>query len=341
MALGRFFTAAVAFAATVAALPVGFHVEEPDVITTITLTTAATYTQTIARATSTPTGTENGGGYTPPSLPSGPKNGTSGLPGISYAPYRRDHQCKTKDQVKNDIDRLGGSYSLIRIYGTDCDQVPVIYSCAKENNMKVFLGIWDLDSVQEEAQKIIDGVDGDWSIVSTISVGNELVNKGEASPEKVLGAVKQARQILRAAGYEGPVVTVDTFVAAGANPELCAESDYCAINAHAFFDPTISADEAGVWLSKTIDDLKAKLPKDQRIVVCESGWPVKGKANGLAVPGLAEQKLAISAIEKVFAGHMEDLILFSAFNDPWKKEEAWSFNAEPYWGIDGAVSTSD
>ncbi|KAF4987893.1 hypothetical protein FDECE_15263 [Fusarium decemcellulare] len=344
MAMRRFFTSALAMAATVAAAPVPQAPEDRNFVTTITLTTASTITHTVAHATPTPTGAET----VPTGYPSEPDSGYplgpgsgSGLPGISYAPYRGDHQCKTKDEVHDDLSRLKGSYSLVRIYGTDCDQVPILYSCAKDSGMKLFLGIWDLDAVAEEAQKIIDGVNGDWSIVKTVSVGNELVNNGAASPAKVIAAVKQARNILRAAGYQGPVVTVDTFVAASANPELCAESDYCAINAHAFFDATVSADQAGSWLTKTVKNIKAKLPSDKRVVICETGWPVKGNSNGLAVPGLAEQKKAIAAIEAAFADNMDDLILFSAFNDPWKKEEAPTFNSEPYWGIDGAVSSSN
>lgn len=297
----------------------------------MTLTTVSTFTQHVATATPIPSG--NPGQDTN-------QNGTD-LAGVAYAPYRADHQCKTSAQIKDDFTHLAGSYSLVRIYGTDCDQVPAVYECAKDSDMKVFLGIWDIDSVASEAQKIIDGINGDWDIVHTVSVGNELVNNGAATPEKVLGAVSQARGILRKAGYKGPVVTVDTFVAAGAYPQLCDESDYCAVNAHAFFDPTSSADEAGEWLERTVASLKAKLQKDQRVVICESGWPNKGSINGLAVPGLEEQKKAIAALKDAFADHMEDLILFSAFNDPWKKEAAWSFNAEPYWGISGAVSSSD
>ncbi|KAM5341654.1 hypothetical protein ACJ41O_014685 [Fusarium nematophilum] len=342
MTLRTIFTSAVAMAAAVAALPAGRPVEKREDVTILTLTTVSTLTRTVAEATPTATVSATITG-TPSAYTPGPKNNTSsgGLPGVAYAPYRADHQCKTPSQVKDDLSRLSGLYSLVRIYGTDCDQVPVVCENAKANNMKVFLGIWDINSVAQEASKIIDAVGGDWDLVHTISVGNELVNNGAASPANVLGAVKQARQILRAAGYQGPVVTVDTFVAAGAHPELCAQSDYCAINAHAFFDPTITADQAGAWLTQTIQDLKAKLPQDQKVVVCESGWPVRGLTNGLAVPGLSEQKKAISAIEEAFADHMDDLILFSAFNDPWKKEEQWSFNSEPYWGIGGAVSSSD
>ncbi|KAF5027173.1 hypothetical protein F66182_746 [Fusarium sp. NRRL 66182] len=350
MAMRKFLTSVLLMAAAVTAAPAGKYTEgdrsrsEICIVTTITLTAASTYTATIPAATPfTPTGTATYPG-TPvpkPGHPKGHKNSSSSLPGISYAPYRADHQCKTKEQIKDDLSQLSGSYSLLRIYGTDCDQVPNVYSCAKNSGMKLFLGIWDLEDVQAEAQRIIDGIDGDWEIVSTVSVGNELVNNGAASLAKVLSAVKQARKILRAAGYQGPVVTVDTFIAADANPELCTESDYCAVNAHAFFDGTSSAEDAGKWLSNTVKSLKSKLPSDKRVVICETGWPSKGNPNGLAIPGLSEQKVAIAAIKEAFADHLDDIILFSAFNDPWKKEESATFNAEPYWGINGATSSSD
>ncbi|KAF4334570.1 glucanase [Fusarium beomiforme] len=349
MSMKRFFTSAVAMAAVVAAVPVGQPLEKREPVTTITLTSAFTYTATVVPATPvTPTGTATYPG-TPvpvPGIPKPPKNGQpdgssgSKLPGVAYAPYRGDHQCKTKDEIQNDIKKLAADFSVLRIYGTDCDQVANVYSCAKGNGMKLFLGIWNIDDVQTETKAVISAID-DWSIVDTISVGNELVNSGAASPAKVISAVKQAREILRAAGYQGPVVTVDTFVAAKANPELCNESDYCAINAHAFFDANTSADEAGQWLSNTVKDLRSNISSDKRIVICETGWPTKGNSNGKAVPGMSQQKAALDSIKQAFSGHMEDLILFSAFNDPWKKAEAATFMAEQWWGIEGQDSVSN
>ncbi|KAM0429907.1 hypothetical protein ACHAQK_010880 [Fusarium lateritium] len=373
MAMKRFMTSVVVMAAVVAAMPFGRPLEKRDTVTTITLTTASTYTSTLAHATpATPTRTPvpdptaylphtgdnwpgghcesgscggSGGGSGGVSVPgsAGGSGGSSSsrLPGVSYAPFRADHQCKTKDEIMHDMSQLADDYSLLRIYGTECDQVANVYSCAKSHDMKLFLGIWNIDDVPAEAQKIIDGIAGDWSIVDTISVGNELVNQNLASPAKVIAALKQARTILRSAGYQGPVVTVDTFVAANANPELCNESDYCAVNAHAFFDPHTSAEEAGRWLSNTVEGLRSKILENKRIVVCETGWPTQGNTNGKAIPGMDQQKAALGSIQETFADHLEDLILFSAFDDPWKKAEAATFMAEQHWGIGGRKSSTD
>ncbi|KHO01140.1 cell wall glucanase [Metarhizium album ARSEF 1941] len=272
---------------------------------------------------------------------SGGEYWTRGLFGVSYTPYRSDQNCKSQQDVDNDFQRLAGDYSLVRIYGTDCDQVPMLYSAAKQHGMKLFLGIWNPSAVEDETSKIISGVNGDWDTVHTVSVGNERVNNGETSPQDMIRSMNKARCILRAAGYDGPVVTVDTFTAALAHPELCDESDYCAVNAHAFFDSTIAAPQSGKWLRDTVSRLESTIDANKKVVVAETGWPVQGATNGLAVPGLSNQKAALDSIKNEFADRPGDVILFSAFNDLWKQKNIATFDADQFWGIGGAVSSCD
>ena len=267
--------------------------------------------------------------------------GDAGLPGVSYSPYTATSGCKSQPDVDNDFQRLKGDYSLVRLYGTDCNQVNMARSSAKDIGVKLFLGIFDLDQAEDEANKIVAGMNGNWDMVHTVSVGNELVNSGQATPEQVISGIKAVRPILRAAGYTGPVVTVDTFNAAEAHPELCEASDYCAVNAHPFFDSTSSADQAGPWLAGTIQRIKASLPANKKVVITETGWPTKGTANGDAVPSMENQKSALSSIKDAFTDNPGHLILFSAFNNLWKQKQAATFDAEQYWGIGGAVSASD
>ncbi|KAI6779452.1 Glycoside hydrolase [Emericellopsis cladophorae] len=261
--------------------------------------------------------------------------------GISYAPYRADHSCKTAEDIMDDFERLAGDYSLVRIYGTDCDQVPPIYKAAKKIGVKLMMGIWDINKVQGEAQMIAKGIEGDWDIVHSVGVGNELVNNQEATADQVVQAVSLARSALRGAGFQGPVAAVDTFIATEAHPELCDASDLCAINAHPFFDSTMEAGDAGKWLQNTAKDVQAVLSKPKQILITEAGWPTDGAVNGKAVPGLENQKIAIAAIKEAFADKPGDVILFSAFDDLWKEKTMVSFNADQHWGIGGAISNCD
>lgn len=255
--------------------------------------------------------------------------------GITYSPYNSDGTCKSANQVNTDFDKLGGQFSYVRTYGVDCDTVPNVLAAAKRHGMKLFQGIFDIGDLDNAVNKIVHAVGSDWNHIHTISVGNELVQGGK-SPSEVMAAVARGRSMLRNAGYNGPVVTVDTLVAAVNHPELCNESDYCAVNSHPFFDPHTTAGQAGAFLTTQIGNLKNALAnKDQTILIAEAGWPSKGDTNGQAVPSPENQATAVSAIKSAFNGQESNLVLFNPYNMHWKTSRADQFNAEPWWGFLG------
>ncbi len=260
--------------------------------------------------------------------------------GLAYSPYNADGTCKTQDQVNDDFAAIG-DYSLIRTYGTDCNQVATVLAAATAKGMKLFAGIFDLSTLSSEIAIIVSAANGDWSGFDTISIGNELVNSGTASASAVVAAIGTARGLLTSAGYTGRVVTVDTLVAARANPSLCDASDYCAVNCHPFFDGTYTASESGKFLTDMIPTLSAVLSNPhQEIVITETGWPWQGDSNGVAVPSLADQAAAISSITATFSSSPNTIILFTAFNDMWKTNSAAQYDAEQFWGLSGAYSPS-
>ncbi|TVY46646.1 Cell surface mannoprotein [Lachnellula occidentalis] len=270
-----------------------------------------------------------------PSTSSSSSSEASGF-GFSYSPYNSDNSCKTQDQVNTDFAKIGSGYALVRTYGTDCNQVATVLSAAKSKGLKLFAGIFDLASLNTEVATIVSAANGDWSSFDTISVGNELVDTGVASAATVVAAINTARGLLKAAGYTGKVVTVDTLVAAKANPTICDNSDYCAVNSHPFYDGNTVAEDSGSFLTKSISDLQAVLAnKNQEIVITETGWPWQGETNDKAVPSPANQAAALSSIKTAFASKPGGVILFTAFNDMWKKNSAAQFKAEQYWGFLG------
>ena len=256
--------------------------------------------------------------------------------GFSYSPYNADNSCKTQAQVNTDFATIGDGYSLVRTYGTDCNQVATVLSAAKSKGLKLFAGIYDLGTLSAEIALIVSAANGDWSSFDTISIGNELVNAGTASAATVVAAISTARTLLKAAGYTGKVVTVDTLVAAKANPSLCDNSDYCAVNSHPFFDGNTVASDSGSFLTNSISDLQSVLAnKNQEIVITETGWPWQGETNDKAVPSAANQAAALTSIKTAFPSKPSGVILFTIFNDLWKTNTAAQFSAEQYWGFLG------
>ncbi|KAK7960563.1 hypothetical protein PG988_011777 [Apiospora saccharicola] len=271
-----------------------------------------------------------------------PASEDSALHGITYSPYKGAGGCKSAAEVDADFALFAKDHGVIRLYGVDCDQVASAYAAAKKYGNKLMLGIFDISSIPQAVSTMASGVKNDWSIVDTVSVGNELVNNGQAQVGQMVGAIEQTRSALRAKGYNGPVVTVDTFVAVIAHPELCDASDYCAVNVHPFFDPNTPSAKAGSFITSIVGQIRQKLsdPK-KRIVVTETGWPWKGTANGAAVPGMDTQATAIASIKSSFTSNPADCILFTAFNDMWKKPAAGTFYAEQFWGMGARYSPAD
>jgi exo-beta-1,3-glucanase (GH17 family) len=208
--------------------------------------------------------------------------------------------------------------------------------------MRVFAGIYDLtdfpNSLQAFAKAAPADAHGkkDWSTFHTIAIGNELVNGGTNNPADVVSAVNQARTILRKQGYPGPVVTVDTFSVLLDHSELCEASDYCAANCHAFFDASQSPAGAGAYALEQARAISARAG-GKHTMITESGWPHAGDANGGAVPSVENQKVAVESLRRSFEGRRGDLVLFTAFDDIWKDDNSFTFNAEKFWGIHGGL----
>ncbi|KAI9038185.1 putative cell wall glucanase (Scw4) [Aspergillus affinis] len=253
--------------------------------------------------------------------------------GVTYSPFNDDSSCKTQAQVNHDMDKIAGSYSFVRIYGEPCDQTRKVVQAARERHIRVFAGVFDLQNFPANLDEIIRVAGRDWSIFHTISIGNELVNKGQASVPQVVNAVNTARQKLRSAGYQGPVVTVDTFSVLLKHPELCQASDYCAANCHAFFDANMTPDRAGAYALDQSRRISAAAG-GKRTVITESGWPHHGHPNGRAVPTRENQATAIMTLSQSFNRQWDDLIFHSAFDDFWKQDTPDSFGTEKYWGLE-------
>ena len=196
--------------------------------------------------------------------------------GISYTPYNADNSCKSTSQVAQDFSKISG-YGLVRLYGSDCNQVANVIAATK-GSVSLFIGIFDINSIQSEVQTISQAINGDWSQVNTVSVGNELVDSGKASASQVVAAVGTARSALKSAGYNGPVVTVDTMNAMKNNPSLCTASDFCAINCHAFFDGNTLPSGAGDFVKGWTQQV-SQAAGGKTVVVTESGWPTQGDTN--------------------------------------------------------------
>ncbi|ODV82423.1 glycoside hydrolase family 17 protein [Suhomyces tanzawaensis NRRL Y-17324] len=326
-------TAALAASAFAAPLQHQHHQhQERDVVTKVVVVTAggevSSVPTTVPEAPSGSSSSAPSGSDSSVPQPSSSGSFSGGAKGITYTPYSNSGGCKSAQEVASDLKQLSG-YEIIRIYGVDCDQVSSVLA-GKAAGQKVFAGIFNMNSISSDVQTLASAVKaapGGWDNIHTVSIGNELVNSGQANAGQVAGYVAEGKSALKAAGYSGPVVSVDTFIAVMNNPALCEHSDYIAVNAHPFFDGGIAANNAGKWVLDQIQNV-ALTCGSKSVLITETGWPHQGQNNRDAVPSKSNQQAAISDIKSKCG---DDVLLFSGFDEAWKADGA--YNVEKYWGF--------
>ncbi|EGW34870.1 uncharacterized protein SPAPADRAFT_57962 [Spathaspora passalidarum NRRL Y-27907] len=256
-----------------------------------------------------------------------------GSKGITYSPYTKTDQCKSASDVASDIAKLS-NFDVIRLYSTDCSGIENVLS-AMSSHQQLFLGVWNVDSVQGELQDIVTAISGSsrgWSAVHTIAIGNERVNAGAATVADIQNAVSQSRVFLKqnAPQYTGPIVSVDTLVAVVGNPALCEVSDYLAVNSHPYWDGGVQPENSGPWLQQQIANLQNVCGKDKQVLITETGWPTQGDTFGSCVPSVPNQ---VAAIKSIVNSLGSQVIMFTMYNDYWK--DPGPYNVEQHWGIFG------
>ncbi|KAF2641634.1 glycoside hydrolase [Massarina eburnea CBS 473.64] len=256
--------------------------------------------------------------------------------GITYDTFKGsvgNTQCKTADEMNAEFDKMK-SFGIVRIYGNDCGVIPIAVQQAKKNGQKVMAGIYSPNqAVSDVVNALSDAVkqfnNGDWSIISLVSVENERVNAHVITVSSAVDTVTQARKALESVGYNGPIGPVETVPALVDNPSLCDQADMALVNIHAFFDPNTKAEDAGPFVKSEVERVKKACP-NKRVIVTESGWPSQGSGHDKAVVSKDAQRAAIDSIKASFD---HDLFLFNAFDSPWKSDDASTFNSERFWGI--------
>jgi exo-beta-1,3-glucanase (GH17 family) len=248
-------------------------------------------------------------------------------PGIAYSPYTAAG-CKSSAQVGVDLAKLQ-NYGQIRLYGLDCDQVKLVVPWAKKYGIKLFLGIWEVDAMESQVNKLYNDLDGDWSPVTAVTVGNEFIMAGRKSGAQMRAHTVDARSRLRSKGFSGPVASVNIFYEVLQDHTLCEDQDIVAVNLHPYFDGNVKAEQAGTFV-KDMSKLVENACPGKKVLVTETGWPSRGNPNGVAVASKENQRTAVASIKSTMG---DNVILFTAFDDDWKTDNANTFAAEKYWGI--------
>ncbi|MCJ1255427.1 hypothetical protein MMC24_003243 [Lignoscripta atroalba] len=266
--------------------------------------------------------------YTPPAV-----SGSQWC--MTYSPYTDGGTCKDEQTIQIDIALIASKgFSSIRLYSTDCSGLQYAGAAAQSHNLKLVLGIYisktGTGPASEQVGHITAWANGNYASVEMIVIGNEAVFNHFCSASQLAEFISSAKSTLQAAGYAGPVTTTETLdvLQVEANAALlCPVVDVLAANIHPFFNSGTDASSAGTFVATALAQLADVCPGDKEVFNLETGWPHSGNANGLAVPGVEEQQIAVKAIQEMAGGKS---VFFSFVDDMWK--EPGDLGVERSWG---------
>jgi exo-beta-1,3-glucanase (GH17 family) len=225
---------------------------------------------------------------------------------MTYSPYTRDGKCKERADVAKDIAEIAQKgFATVRLYGTDCKGLENVGDAVAQHNLKIVVGVFidnkGLSPAHEQVQALVAW--GRWGLVELVVIGNEALFNGYVTASQLAAFIGEAKQKFRQAGYAGPCTTTEASVKLlhDNRDVLCPVIDVVAANLHPYFNPKVTAAGAGEFVAQELKHLAQVCPGKDSYTL-ETGWPSGGQPNGAAVPGEAEQRMAIHSIEKAVGG---------------------------------------
>lgn len=252
---------------------------------------------------------------------------------LSYAPYRRTGDAPwhadrpiTPEQIREDLRLLQPLTRCVRTYGVEhgLEAVPAI---ARELGFKVKLGVWiggDPVGNERGLERGIALAREYRDVVDLLIVGNEVLLRGELSPQALVRLLEKARS-----GSGIPVAYAEVWDFWQRHGEaLRGHVDVVAVHILPYWeDVPIGVEQAAGHVQavlKSMNEAFAPLP----VWLAETGWPAAGRQRGPAVPGLQEQTRFMRDWLEVAPAEYN---LIEAFDQPWKRDLEGAMGG--HWGI--------
>jgi exo-beta-1,3-glucanase (GH17 family)/cellulose synthase/poly-beta-1,6-N-acetylglucosamine synthase-like glycosyltransferase len=256
------------------------------------------------------------------------------LAGLSYNPSGifTEEQFDTpvsERRLHADFAHLSKITRRIRTYSVDrgLDQVPQV---ARQYGLKVTLGLWLSDDREMNAREIERGtaiIRKHDDIIDRVIVGNEVILRGELTPEEVAAYIEQVRKGIRNRDIQ--VGTADVWNNWLDHPVLAEASDFIGAHVLPYWEGIGSHDAVGhilYWHGVMRDAFP-----DKPIVIAEAGWPSEGRVKGNSAPSAAREAHFLRNFLAMARSEDLDYYIMEAYDQPWKEAQEGAVGA--FWGI--------
>ena len=267
-----------------------------------------------------------------------PEVAPSGLPCVSYAPFRRPGASPlapataeaqvTPAQIEEDLRILKTHTNCVRTYGLGqgLDALPAI---AARLGMRVRLGAWlarDASQNRLEVERALALAHEFRGTVELLIIGNEVLLRRELLPAQLAWHLDYARK-----RSPVPVAYADVWEFWLRHAWLGAHVDLVTVHILPYWeDEPVAVADAVSHVLRVATQVRQRFA-GQPVWVGETGWPAAGRQRGAALPGRVEQARFVRELLHAAPAAALDYNLIEAFDQPWKRALEGAMGG--YWGL--------
>jgi glucan 1,3-beta-glucosidase len=254
---------------------------------------------------------------------------------VSYQPFRLAGETPydqnaviPPERIDADLRALSQRFDCVRIYsqGQGLDAVPAI---AGRYGMKVLLGIWIGRDPLANARQIKLGIAAAQAypqVVRAVIVGNEVLLRGEQSPEGLAAYIREVR-----AAVKEPVTYADVWEYWLRNPQLAGAVDYVTIHVLPYWeDQPVTPAHAIQHVATVYREVQRAFP-GKPVMIGETGWPSFGRPRREVRATLVNEARYLREFLSYAATVDMPYSVIEAFDLPWKRAQEGTTGG--YWGI--------
>jgi len=206
------------------------------------------------------------------------------LAGLGYGPYHTGQDpnygiSPSEEEVAADIPTLASLTNYIRIYSSLGPADEIIHEAEKTHlcvNVGIWLGKYPKGTAEANAREMAAGEQlASSPVVRSLTVGNEVLLRGDMSEGQLIAAIEQVRAHLSRAV---PITVADDFSQWLAHPNLAKHVDFITVHIYPFWNG-VPIGDAMHFLDMKYRQVQAMFP-GKPIVIGETGWPDSGPPQG-------------------------------------------------------------
>ena len=272
----------------------------------------------------------------PVPMPQSPLAAGEKLYCLSYSPFRGGQTPLHSEtqispaQIEDDLTRLARITDCVRTYSIDYGQ-DRIAAIAARHGLKVMQGLWlsgHPDKNHEQIETAVGLANRYPGTISALVVGNEVLLRGEMSPEDLAATLRAVR-----ARVSVPVTYADVWEFWLRNRDVAAAADFVTIHILPYWeDFPISARNGAAHVELIRRRMVEAFP-GKEVIIGEVGWPSAGRMREGALPSPSNQARVIQDVLALGKRENFRVNVIEAFDEPWKR--ALEGTVGGHWGLLG------